>query len=157
MKRAGGAGARRGVALSLFLGAAALLRAPASAPPSLTLHLTLPYAATAPGGDLVVFAVLRNGGKEPVEVPFLSVRMETEVEGRPVVLLARSFPPEDLAETAPPLAPGESRAFRLAAPLDRRLFLPGRYPLVVRLLPANGRALTAEVSFTVRYTRVFYY
>lgn len=140
-----------------FLGAAALLLGLASAPPPLTLRLTLPYAATAPGGDLVVFAVLRNGGREPVAVPSVSVRMETAVEGRPVVLLVGPFPPQGTAGSAPPLAPGESRAFRLAVPLDRRLFLPGRYPLVVRLASDHGPALTAEASFTVRYTKVFYY
>jgi len=121
----------------------------------LSLRLTLPYAATAPGGELIVYAVLRNRGGRPLDLPAFAVRMESEVEGRTVVLLDRPAPAAGGADSL--LRPGESRSFRFAVPLDRRLFLPGRYPLVVRLVWKSGAALAAEATFTVRYTRVFYY
>lgn len=121
----------------------------------LSLRLTLPYAATVPGEDLVVYVVLRNRGDRPTSLPTFSVRMESEVEGRPVVLLPRPAPSVGGASFL--LGPGESRAFRLAAPLDRRLFLPGSYRLSVRLVPDHGPALFAEATFTVRYTKVFFY
>lgn len=122
--------------------------------PPLALHLTLPYGATPPGGELVVYAVLRNRGGGPRALPAFSIRLETEVEGKRVLLLDLPAP---AGEAGAVLGPGEFRAFRFAAPLDRHLFLPGTYRLVVRLVPGRGPALEAEAPFTVRYTRVFFY
>ncbi len=150
---------RKGRFLALCLLTALLWASPGRAAgptgPSLALHLTLPYGATAPGGELVVYAVLRNRGDRPLTLPAFSIRMETEVEGRRVLLLDRPAPAA--GEGKGLLGPGEFRAFRFAAPLDRRLFLPGTYRLVVRLVPGRGPALEAEAAFTVRYTRVFFY
>ncbi|MGC8763531.1 MAG: hypothetical protein ACP5VN_07875 [Acidobacteriota bacterium] len=151
----GGKRAEAGGRRAALLGLLPLLWALGAAPGSLALRLTLPYAATAPGEELVVFAVLRNRGNRPLPLPAFAVRLETEVEGKRVVLLDRPAPAAGGAGL--PLLPGESRPFRFALPLDRRLFLPGRYPLRVHLVPGEGPPLVAEAAFTVRYTRVFYY